>query len=117
LKWQADEAWPNTFRAARFIPAVEFQQVRRLRRRLMKNAAMIFTGVDAILAPQRHGALHALTNLTGQPALTIRQAFRDDGTPRATTLWSPLYQDSKLLAIGHALERKLGHWTRRPKTS
>jgi len=114
LKWQADEAWPNTFRAARFLPAVEFQQVRRLRRRAMNVAAALFEGVDAITAPQRHGAMHALTNLTGHPALTIRLAFRDDGTPRATTLWAPLFQDSKLLAIGHALERILGLWTKRP---
>lgn len=114
LKWQADEAWPNSFRAARFLPAVEFQQVRRLRRRAMKVAAALFSGVDAIVAPQRHGALHALTNLTGQPALTFRQAFRADGTPRAATMWAPLFEDSRLLAIGHALERKLGHSTRRP---
>lgn len=114
LAWQAPEAWPNTFRAARFIPAVEFMQARRLRRRCMKRAAELFADVDALIAPQRHGPLHALTNLTGHPALTLRQEFRADGTPRAVTLWGRLYRDGALLALGIALERALGLSDRRP---
>ncbi len=115
LKWQADEAWPNTFRMTRLSPAVEYMQARRVRRRFMTTAAELFAKVDAIIAPREHGALHALTNMTGQPAVTIRQGFREDGTPSGVTLWGGLYEDARLLRLGAALEREIGLWQRRPK--
>ncbi len=114
LKWQADEAWPNTFRMTRLAPAVEYMQARRLRRRFMTTAAELFGKVDAIIAPRAHGALHAMTNMTGQPAVTIRQGFREDGTPSAVTLWGGLFDDARLLRLGAGLERELGLWKRRP---
>lgn len=114
LTWQADEAWPNTFRAARFIPAVEFQQARRLRRRGMVELDRAFAGVDAIVANERHGLLHALTNLTGHPAITLRSGFRDDGTPRGVTLWGRLFDENTLLRIASHLEGALGIAGRRP---
>lgn len=117
LKWQSDQAWPNLFRAARFIPAVEFQQARRLRRRLMTEAAPVFRGVNALVAPSNHDVLHAVTNMTGHPAITIRHSFRADGTPRGFTLWGDLYREDLLLPVAHALERKLGLWERRPDVS
>lgn len=107
-------AWPNLFRAARFIPAVEYLQASRLRRRAMLAAQALFADVDVIIAPQRQGALHALTNITGHPAITVRQSFRDDGTPRATTLWGGVYQDGRLLSLAHALEERLDVRDRRP---
>lgn len=117
MKWQDDAAWPNTFRTTRLASAVEFMQARRLRRRYMDVAAELFDGVDVLIAPRRHGALHALTNMTGQPAVTIRQGFRDDDTPYAITMWGRLYGDSTLLAAAGALEREFGLWTRRPPIS
>jgi Asp-tRNA(Asn)/Glu-tRNA(Gln) amidotransferase A subunit family amidase len=114
LSWQDERAWPNLFRAARFIPAVEFQQARRLRRVLMEQTAQMFSGLEAIIAPQSHGPMHAITNLTGHPAITIRQAFRDDGTPGAVTLWGELFEDGKLLATANLLENALGYRARRP---
>jgi len=114
LTWQEPQAWPNLFRSARFIPAVEHLQAQRMRRRFMDAAESIFEGIDVFVAPQRHGAMHALTNMTGQPALTLRSGFRDDGTPTATTLWAGLWDESALLRVGLALERELGVWGRRP---
>lgn len=114
LTWQEAAAWPNTFRATRLIPAVEYVQACRLRRRFMNIADQLFTNVDAIVAPSRHGALHALTNMTGQPAITIRHGILQNGQPACTTLWSPVYEDYKLLKIGGALEENLNIWNKRP---
>jgi len=114
MKWQDDQAWPNTFRMTRLAPAVEFMQARRLRRRFMKRIATMYDNVDAVIAPRRHGAMHALTNMTGQPAITIRQGFADDNTPFAVTLWGGLYDDAGLLRLGAGLEQRLGLWKRRP---
>ena len=117
LRRQDDRAWPNTFRRARLIPAIEYVQARRLRRRFMRDAAMLFESAAVVIAPQSHDAMHSLTNMTGQPALTIRQAFRADGTPGAVTLWGSLFDESTLLRVGAALERELGLWKKRPTLS
>ena len=114
LSWQSPQAWPNTFRTGRFIPAVEYMQARRLRGRLMRQTHELFKGVDALIAPQTHAALHAITNMTGHPAITFRTGFREDGTPRANTLWGILFEDSKTLRLGHRIEHELDIWKQRP---
>lgn len=114
LAWQSPRAWPNTFRTGRFIPAVEYFNAKRLRRRLMSRVGALFQSVDAIVAPQAHGAMHALTNMTGQPAITFRTGFREDGTPRANTIWGGLYDDNATLRLGWAVERRLDLWKKRP---
>lgn len=115
MKWQDDAAWPNTFRATRLGSVVDFMNARRLRRRFMAQMAALFDNVDIVIAPSRHGAMHALTNMTGHPAITVRQAFRDNGTPRAVTMWGRLFGDATLLAVGAAVERALGVRDRRPE--
>jgi len=114
LQWQSPQAWPNTFRTGRFIPAVDYFNAKRWRRRLMRHADALFTGLNGFIAPQAHGALHAITNMTGQPAITFRTGFRENGTPRANTLWGGLYDDSATLRLGATIERRLGVWDRRP---
>ncbi|MFG0257518.1 MAG: amidase [Phycisphaerales bacterium JB043] len=114
MQWQSNQAWPNSFRAGRFIPAIEYMQARRLRRRYMQQMDELFSGVDLIIEPQSSGSLHALTNMTGQPALTFRTGFRDNGTPRANTIWGNLFQDEQVLASGGQIERKLDIWHRHP---
>ncbi|MHC4974985.1 MAG: amidase [Planctomycetota bacterium] len=114
MKWQSDQAWPNSFRAGRLIPAVEYMQARRLRRRYMHQMDELFSDLDIIIEPQSAGSLHALTNMTGQPALTFRTGFRDDGTPRANTIWGNLFQDEQVLSAGHQIESSLDIRHKRP---
>ncbi len=113
MVWQDDAAWPNTFRATRLFPAVEYFQARRRRRTLMVRTAELFDDVDVLVASGQN-SLTALTNMTGHPAVTIRKGFRDDGTPRATTFWGRLFDDSTLLRVAHAAESRLGLLDRRP---
>ncbi len=114
MQWQSPQAWPNTFRMARFYPAVEHLMASRLRRRYMQLAHELFSQVEVITAPQRHGALHAITNMTGHPAITQKHGFRDNGTPRGFTMWGRLYDERTLLAVARAVEQDLGLWTKRP---
>jgi Asp-tRNA(Asn)/Glu-tRNA(Gln) amidotransferase A subunit family amidase len=44
----------------------------------------------------------------------LRSGFRDDGTPRGTTLCGPWWGEAGLCAIGMALERELNVGNRRP---
>jgi Asp-tRNA(Asn)/Glu-tRNA(Gln) amidotransferase A subunit family amidase len=129
LRWQADEAWPNSFRAARFISAIDLIQADRLRRELMQALDERFRDVEAIVAPS-FGRMLLATNFTGHPSLTLRAGFVERGpipamgdrpaeTPRfeaplGITLWGRLYQEGRLCELGIALESALGVWQRRP---
>src|SRR5260370_5705046 len=51
LTAQSADDWPNTFRSARFIPAVEYIQASRARRLAMDAVAKVFDTVDVLVAP------------------------------------------------------------------
>lgn len=133
LDWQEPAAWPNSFRAARFLSAVDLVQADRARRRLMEQLAAVFQQVDVIAGPSFAGELLTATNFTGHPSLTLRAGFVELDKPRgfgagtgavATgesrrvphgfTLWGRLFDEGRLCALGVALERALDVWHQRP---
>ena len=114
LVWQKPQAWPNTFRQTRFIPAIEYVQAQRFRRQVMAMMADTFRTVDAMISPSYAGSLLLITNNTGHPSLTIRAGFKEDGTPHGITLWGRLFEVGKLCRIGMALEESLGVRDMRP---
>src|SRR5690606_3290770 len=59
LTWQSAEAWPNTFRLARFIPAIDLIQADRLRRRVLESVEQLFarTKVALLCSPSFAGPL------------------------------------------------------------
>ena len=111
---QGEGAWPNIFRKSWMVPAVEFVQADRLRRRVMTKVAAMMNGVDMLLSPSYAGSLLVATNFTGHPSLTLRAGFRADGTPTGITLWGDLFEEGKLCLVGSALEKALGVWNRQP---
>ena len=120
LRWQAADAWPNTFRKAWFIPGIEMVQAMRFRRQCMQMMAERFEKVDAMIAPSFAGSVCLITNNTGHPSLTLRCGFRkgrgEDSpeTPHGITLIGRLFDEGAICRIGTALEEKLGVWDRRP---
>src|SRR5581483_6306837 len=48
---KAGLAWPNQFREARFLSAVDFVQADRFRRRVAEQMARVFSQVDLLLVP------------------------------------------------------------------
>jgi Asp-tRNA(Asn)/Glu-tRNA(Gln) amidotransferase A subunit family amidase len=114
LSWQEPQAWPNTFRQARFIPGIEYVQAQRFRRRVMEMMARTMEEADALIGPSFAGSLLLITNCTGHPSLTLRCGFTDEGAPRGITLWGRLYDEATLCWIGTLLERALGVADRRP---
>jgi len=112
---QDKDAWPNILRTARFIPAVEYVQMQRFRRKVMETMRKTFLGVDALFSPEHRSDMLVISNATGQPSLTIRAGFRDDGTPFGLTLWGDVGGEASICRIGMVLEKKLGVWDRRPE--
>ena len=87
LKAQVPDAWPNLFREARFLSAVDFVQADRLRRKVAMEMARIFSTVDLLLVPSLRDEMLTISNFTGHPSLTMRAGFVQVGEARSD--WAP----------------------------
>jgi Asp-tRNA(Asn)/Glu-tRNA(Gln) amidotransferase A subunit family amidase len=139
LKWQDDGAWPNTFRKARFLSAVDHVQLDRLRYQVMLALDGLFAKVDAVIGPFMTGPMLIASNFTGHPCLHLRAGFSELATrgmaslgsgkltvgepgatgrtftvPQGISLWGRLFEEGAILNLGMALERELGVATVRP---
>lgn len=100
--------WPNYFRAARFIPAVEYVNAQRHRYLLMKKMQEFFSNVDVVITPTYAGSQLAITNLTGHPALCMPTGFSRQGLPTSITILGNLYGEANLLSVGRMLQLNTG---------
>ncbi len=87
LKVQVPDAWPNLFREARFLSAVDFVQADRFRRRVAQEMARVFSQVDVLLVPSLRDEMLTISNFTGHPSLTLRAGFVEVGEARSD--WAP----------------------------
>jgi Asp-tRNA(Asn)/Glu-tRNA(Gln) amidotransferase A subunit family amidase len=136
LKAQVKDAWPNLFREARFLSAVDCVQADRLRRKVALEIARIFRDVDVLIVPSLRDEQLTITNFTGHPSLTLRAGFvevseaRSDWAPdpanplpkftpprrvpHGITLLGRLFDEGVLGRVGIALERAFGVAAERP---
>jgi len=127
LKMQTHDSWPNLFRQARFLSAVDFVQTDRFRRKVCQEMARIFSDVDLLLVPSLRDEMLTISNNTGHPSLTLRAGFvevsqaRSDWAPdpqhpmpkfvpprrvpHGITLIGRLFDEGTLCRAGIALER------------
>jgi Asp-tRNA(Asn)/Glu-tRNA(Gln) amidotransferase A subunit family amidase len=87
LKAQVKDAWPNLFRQARFLSAIDFVQADRLRRKVALEMARIFEDVDMLLVPSLRDEQLTISNFTGHPSLTLRAGFVE--VTEARSDWAP----------------------------
>jgi len=111
---QIKNAWPNAFRTARFIPAVEYINASRIRYLLIQEMARLMSEVDCYLAPSWDGDNLLLTNLSGHPSITIPNGFSADGTPTSISIIGKLFEEGTIIALAQALQTMTGHHTQRP---
>ncbi|MDQ3673011.1 MAG: amidase [Gemmatimonadota bacterium] len=107
LVQQGKGDWANTFRTARFIPAVDYVNANRVRTVAIERWDTLMKTVDVIVTPTSASGLSQLvaTNLTGHPAVILPSGFRDDGTPVSLTFIGGLFEEAKLLAVAHAYQQ------------
>jgi Asp-tRNA(Asn)/Glu-tRNA(Gln) amidotransferase A subunit family amidase len=101
---QIKNAWPNSFRASRFIPAVEYINANRIRYLLIQEMNELFRNIDLYIAPSWEGDNLLLTNLTGHPAVVIPTGFMDDNTPTSITFIGNLFDEGKIIALAKAFQ-------------
>ncbi len=102
---QIKNAWPNSFRSARFIPAVEYIQANRARYQLIQQMAVLFEEVDLYVAPAFIGDNLPLTNLTGHPCVVLPAGFDEQGSPTSITFMGRLYDEGTILAVARAYQQ------------
>jgi len=115
-------AWPNTFRAARFIPAVDYINANRARTLAMRKWHDLFQQVDVIVSPTSASGLTQLvaTNLTGHPAVILPHGFREFSetdkrkVPVSLTFLGGLYRDEDALLVAHRYQQATAHHLERP---
>ncbi len=136
LRAQVADAWPNQFREARFLSAVDFVQADRFRRKVAQEMARVMSEVDLLLVPSLRDEMLTLTNFTGHPSLTLRAGFvevseaRSDWAPdpahplpkfspprrvpHGVTLIGRLFDEGTLGRAGIAMERQFAVMSERP---
>jgi Asp-tRNA(Asn)/Glu-tRNA(Gln) amidotransferase A subunit family amidase len=109
---QVKDAWPNVFRASRFIPAVEYIQANRIRYMIIQEMEKL--DVDVYIAPSFGGDNLLLTNLTGHPCVVLPNGFDEKGCPVSISFIGRLYDEGKLLAVAKAFQDATDFHTRHP---
>ena len=104
MKRQDNSAWPNIFRAARLIPAVEYINANRVRTQLMHEMARVMSEVDVYISPSYGGSSLGLTNLTGHPTVVVPNGFTAKHTPTSITFVGGLMQEAEALAVAKAYQ-------------
>jgi Asp-tRNA(Asn)/Glu-tRNA(Gln) amidotransferase A subunit family amidase len=97
---QTKNDWPNYFRQARTIPAIEYINTLRHRSILMGKTNAAMQEFDVVIAPSFGGRQLAITNLTGHPALCMPTGLSKQGTPNSITFLANLFKEEALLAFG-----------------
>jgi Asp-tRNA(Asn)/Glu-tRNA(Gln) amidotransferase A subunit family amidase len=108
LVQQTKGDWANTFRTARFIPAVEYINANRVRTTAIAAWDDMMKNFDVIVTPTNAPNQLVATNLTGHPAVILPNGFRADGTPLSLTFLGGLFEEAKLLAVANAYQRATG---------
>lgn len=111
---QVNHAWPNVFRASRFIPAVEYIQANRIRALMVRSMGEMMDELDAYLAPTFSGDNLLLTNLTGHPCVVVPNGFDDRNHPSSITFTGKLFDEARLLALARRYQNATGFHLRHP---
>ena len=107
LTRQTKNDWPNQFRTARFVPAVEYVNAQRHRYTLMKKVNEVIQQYDVIICPSRgDGNQSAITNLTGHPVVCIPTGFdKKFNLPTGISFVGNLYDEATILSIANAIQK------------
>jgi Asp-tRNA(Asn)/Glu-tRNA(Gln) amidotransferase A subunit family amidase len=135
--------WPNTFRAAQFMPAVDYVNANRVRIAAMNQTWDLFSKYDVVITPRENTSV---TNIVGTPSIVVPTGFaippafgrggrggRGGGRgadsaasaappppppqiplPTSMYVMGPIFQDEKNLLVAHAFQQATDFHTKRP---
>jgi Asp-tRNA(Asn)/Glu-tRNA(Gln) amidotransferase A subunit family amidase len=112
----------NLYRTNRFVPAVEYLQVTRVRHLLMEAMAKTMSDLDVYIAPitsnRGVGPVSpgivggrslvnlntTMTNMTGHPGVVVRNGINAKGQPTSMTFIGKIYGEAEMLGLAHAYQ-------------
>lgn len=109
-----NSAWPNSFREARFISAVDLIAADRARRKLMEQYERAITGFDAVVADMQGYSVVYQLNLTGHPQVLVPFGVDERGAAQSFSLIGQAFGEATLLAIADLIQRKTPYAKMRP---
>lgn len=107
--------WPNSFRSARLIPAVEYINANRYRYELSQKVQHFMKDYDVVITPTFAGGQLSITNLTGNPVVCMPMGFNQRGNPLSITLVGNLYDEASILEAAKAYQDKTDHHKKHPE--
>lgn len=111
---QNKDRWPNTFRTSRFVPAVEYINACRLRYQIMQTMSPVFDQYDIIITAPETGDQLALTNLTGNPSITIPNGMLPGGLPASISFIGKHFGEANLLSFTKVYQEVTGFHLKHP---
>ena len=116
LVMQRRYSWPNLFRTARYIPAVEYIQANRIRHDLIEDYNRRLKDFDVVVVPSFQGGDQLLaTNLTGHPVVVVPNGFKNSGSPTSISFLGNLFDEGTILAVAAAYQEATGFNKKRPE--
>ncbi len=116
LVQQGNNSWPNTFREGALIPAADYLQAQRIRRRLQQEMVTALTDFDVYVTPAGSAPSITYTNLTGHPTLLTRCGQSERGLPISVEFTGNLFREDAILRLAHAYEQATQWHTQWPDT-
>ncbi len=111
---QTSGSWPNAFRQARMIPAVEYIQANRVRTMVMGALDQALEGVDVFITPSYGGDVLLMTNLTGHPVVVVPSGFNEEGSPVSISFVGGLWKEAEVVRVAQAWQEATGYHTKHP---
>jgi len=98
--------WPNSFRSARVIPAVEYINANRYRYTLCEKIQEFMKNYDVVIVPSFAGSQLAITNLTGNPVVCMPMGYNQRNLPVSISFVGNLYNEASILEAAKAYQDK-----------
>ncbi len=111
---QNKDRWPNSFRTARFVPAVEYINACRMRWLIMEKMDSVFSAYDIVIAPPETGEQLGATNLSGNPSITLPVGFSKEGMPVCLSFIGKLYDEGRLVAFAKRFQDATSYHLQHP---
>jgi Asp-tRNA(Asn)/Glu-tRNA(Gln) amidotransferase A subunit family amidase len=115
IERQDKDFWPNSFRSARLIPAVEYINANRYRSTLCSRFQEFMQPYDVVIVPTFAGNQLSITNLTANPVVCMPMGFNKQELPLSITLIGKLYDEASILEAAKAFQDKTPHNKKHPQ--
>ncbi|MCU0315381.1 MAG: amidase [Fimbriimonadaceae bacterium] len=112
-----NSSWPNTFRASRFVSAVDLVQAERAREVLAQQYHETLKEFDVVVVDDRAYPIIYQLNLTGEPQVLVPYGTTQRGAPRSFSLIGPSFSEGVLLDVAYQVQKASGTLGKQPDLS